>query len=72
MSAAPAENPVEVRGDLHHRAAGVLRAYDYRTDYLRHYLWVHIASVIIRRLQCRIAMEKRVASPLFSLVPTLT
>lgn len=46
--AVAAENPVEVRGDLHHRVAGVLRVADHWHDHLRHYLWAHIASVMFR------------------------
>jgi hypothetical protein len=45
---AAAENPVEVREDILHRAAGVLRAVHSRPDYFRDYLWLDIASVMYR------------------------
>ena len=43
--AAAAEIPVEVRGDFHHRAAGVLCAVHSRPNYFCHNLWLDIASV---------------------------
>ena len=65
MSVAAAENPVEVRGGIHHRAAGILRVVHSRVNYFRYYLWLDIASVMFKRIQCGMDVHENGSVPFY-------